>query len=62
MFGFGKKAKRQMIIFHPQPDITAYELAMILKLFLFRFPDEKKLVSQMPQSCHKHFHFTEIDS
>ena len=39
--------------FMPQSDITAYELAWIMKLLL-KSVDGAKVLEDMPESCHRH--------
>jgi hypothetical protein len=59
MFGLGTQIKKPVFVFTPQPDITAYELAWIIKLMVLPYIDTDKIMKKMPEGCHKHFRIKE---
>ena len=47
--------KQESLIFDPQPDITAYELAQLVPLLIpSRFRDIEKAVEKLPSECKRH--------
>jgi len=48
-----RKKEEPPIIYVPKEDITAYELALILKLFI-PYVDKKKIIDDMPLECKRH--------
>lgn len=45
--------KQPQYYFEPQEDITAYELAHILKLMM-PFADPEQIIKKMPPNCMRH--------
>lgn len=55
--------KTEKLIYKPQPDITAYELALILPLCMLKLPTENlaKRLSGIPVECLRHLKYS-LDS